>query len=192
MDRNFWRGERVRLHAVGQEDLDEVTQLAEEPDTELDRYEDRIYFPLSREQNRTFFEKMAKRDGKDDTFFWLVRDLEGRYVGSIGTFDCDPRVGTFKYGLRILHPYWGKGYATEAIVIVLRYYFRELRYQKATVIVYDFNKRSKGLHEKLGFVQEGRLRRMVYTGGTLYDELYFGMTAEEFAALYPPAELKPR
>jgi RimJ/RimL family protein N-acetyltransferase len=27
---------------------------------------------------------------------------------------------------------------------------------------------------------EGRLRRMVYTNGALHDELYFGLTREEF------------
>jgi RimJ/RimL family protein N-acetyltransferase len=37
----------------------------------------------------------------------------------------------------------------------------------------------------MGFKLEGRLRRMVYTNGEFYDELYFGMTKEEFDQLYP-------
>jgi RimJ/RimL family protein N-acetyltransferase len=32
----------------------------------------------------------------------------------------------------------------------------------------------------MGFREEGRLRRVVYTGGRYYDELMLGMTAEEF------------
>ena len=40
------------------------------------------------------------------------------------------------------------------------------------------------LHEKLGFQLEGRLRRMIYTNGQFFDELLFGLTAEEFAARY--------
>lgn len=40
------------------------------------------------------------------------------------------------------------------------------------------------LHKKLGFVLEGRLRRMVFTGGHYYDELIYGMTQEEFAERY--------
>jgi len=174
----FWRGERVRLCPVEPEDVEVLLSLEE--DADLDRYEDVIRFPATRAQGRAFFERMAGRDGKDDTFFWLVKDLEGRYVGSIGTFDCDRRVGAFKYGLRILRPFWQRGYAREAISIVLRYYFHELRYQKATVIVYAFNERSKRLREGLGFRLEGRLRRTVYTNGRLHDELYFGLTREEF------------
>jgi RimJ/RimL family protein N-acetyltransferase len=183
MSRNFWRGEGVQLCAVQEADLEVL--LTPEEDTELDRYEDFICFPSTKEQGRAFFKAMAKRDGKDDTFFWLIKDLEGRHVGNIGTFDCDRRVDAFKYGLRILHPYWGRGYAREAIGLVLRYYFHELRYQKVTVIVYAFNERSQRLHEGLGFVLEGRLRRTVYTGGAHHDELYFGLTREEFDDLHP-------
>lgn len=72
----------------------------------------------------------------------------------------------------------------------MRYYFHELRYQKVTAIVYSFNGRSQRLHESLGFTLEGRLRRMAYTNGTLHDELYFGLTREEFDALYPVRELQ--
>ena len=180
---NFWQGEKVQLCTVAEDDIDDVLGSPEAADTDLDRYEDFIYFPTSKEKHRTFFKKMAERDGKDDTFFWLVKNLAGDYVGSIGTFDCDRRVGVFKYGLRILRPYWRRGYAREAISIVLRYYFHELRYQKATVIVYSFNERSQRLHESLGFRLEGRLRRTVYTGGRLHDELYYGLTREEFDEL---------
>ena len=120
--------------------------MSPEEDTELDRYEDSIRFPSTKEQGREFFKRMAARDGKGDQFFWIIKDLEDHYVGMIGTFDCDPRIGTFKYGLRVLRPHWGKGYARDAITTVLRYYFYELRYQKATVIIHSFNERSKRLH----------------------------------------------
>ena len=51
--------------------------------------------------------------------------------------------------------------------------------------VYSFNAASLALHEKLGFVREGTLRRMVYTGGQHYDIAAFGLTADEFTARYP-------
>lgn len=187
MNTNFWRGETVRLCAVEEADLETLSLLEE--DTELDRYEDSIRFPSTKEQRLEFFKRMAARDGKNDGFFWLIRNLEGSHVGMIGTFDCDPRIGTLKYGLRVLRPHWGKGYARDAISTVLHYYFHELRYQKVTVTVYSFNERSKKLHEGLGFVLEGRLRRTVFTNGQHYDELYYGMTREEFDAQHLPVHL---
>lgn len=41
------------------------------------------------------------------------------------------------------------------------------------------------MHRKLGFVEEGRLRRHLFLAGEYRDELMFGMTVEEFHQLYP-------
>ena len=46
--------------------------------------------------------------------------------------------------------------------------------------IYDFNEASIKLHEKLGFVHEGRRRRMGFTDGRYYDWILLGMTVEEF------------
>jgi len=75
-----------------------------------------------------------------------------------------------------------QGYASEAIRIVLRYYFFERRYQKANVSIFEFNEGSVVLHQKLGFQPEGRLRRTVFSNGRFWDELLFGITIEEFSA----------
>lgn len=186
---HFWCGDRVRLRAIEQKDLDEVAQSFEPYDTEAERYISEISVPDYREQDRANLEKLRTHDAGDDAFFWMIENLEGQVVGSINTFDCERRVGAFKYAILIRRPHWGHGYATEALTLVCRYYFRELRYQKLTVLVYSFNERSLRFHEKFGFVFEGRLRRTVYTNGRLYDTIYFGMTKEEFDRLDPVAEL---
>jgi len=46
---------------------------------------------------------------------------------------------------------------------------------------YAFNERSVKLHESPGFQHEGRPRRIIYTGGQFHDEIFMGMTREEFA-----------
>jgi tetratricopeptide (TPR) repeat protein len=64
------------------------------------------------------------------------------------------------------------------------HFFRERRYQKVTIHVYSFNEPSLRLHERLGFQQEGRLRRMFLLDGVWVDDVIFGMTAEEFEELH--------
>ncbi|MEN9933896.1 MAG: hypothetical protein RLZZ387_475 [Chloroflexota bacterium] len=186
---HFWRGNRIRLRAIEQKDLDRVIHSFEDVDTEVERYESEVPFPLSREQDRDGLEALRKREPGDDSFFWIIENLEGEVVGYINTFDCERRPGVFKYAIALQQPFWGRGYAREAITIVLRYYFRELRYQKLTAMVYSFNERSLRMHEKLGFTFEGRLRRTVYTNGQYYDHIFFGMTKEEFDVLDPPQAL---
>ena len=49
-----------------------------------------------------------------------------------------------------------------------------------TVSVHGDNPTSVALHEKLGFVREGTLRRMFFTGGGYVDVHWYGMTREEW------------
>src|SRR5262245_7960981 len=113
--------------------------MTDEPDMESERYIAEIPFPTSREQDRADTEALRKRERGDDSYAWMIEELEGQNVGFIGTFDCNRRFGIFKYAIHVRRPYWGRGYAREAITIVLRYYFREMRYQKVTSLVYSFN-----------------------------------------------------
>lgn len=185
MKNNFWIGEKVRLRAVELKDIDEFFKAGFDSDTDLDRFCDEIHFPQSKEKMKERLEKAIKSDNSNDEFWWIIENIEGHPIGNINTFSCNRRVGTFRYGLGLEKEYWGRGYAKEAIKIILRYYFRELRYQKVNADVYSFNDRSIKLHESLGFIQEGKLRRMVYTNGEFFDELYYGMTAEEFDLIDP-------
>lgn len=141
-----------------------------------------VPFPRSQAAMRRWAEHEALRQADGDDFRFVIEDKAGEIVGNITTHQCDRRVGSLAYGISVLRQERGKGYAADAIALVLRYYFRELRYQKATVGVYSFNAPSIRLHQKLGFRQEGRLRRTVFTDGRFHDELRFGLTAEEFAS----------
>ncbi|HET9224849.1 MAG TPA: GNAT family protein [Roseiflexaceae bacterium] len=185
--RNFWRGPLVRLRPIEQKDIDEEQ---EEPDTENDRYMGSIDAPLSREADRQSFHELANQSGKDDYLFLLIENLEGQTVGFIHSHDCERRNGTFKYALAIRHAFWGRGYGRAAVMIFLRYFFRELRYQKCTTPIYAFNERSIRFHESIGFQFEGRLRNMYYTNGEYFDELYYGLTKDEWDAIDPPLILE--
>lgn len=179
MGTNIWQGHRVRLRGV--EPGDWEVHFEWDQDSEMQRRLDFIHTPRSRESTRRWAEQEAIRTHDDDTYQWEIEALDsGMLVGGIGTHRCDRRVGVFGYGLAIREEHQRKGYASEAILLVCRYYFDELRYQKVTTPVYSFNEPSIRLHEHLGFQREGRLRRVVYTRGQHYDALFYGMTAEEF------------
>src|SRR5919199_2275925 len=125
---NFWRGSTIRLRPIEQQDLDEILTSTDEHDTEIDRYEDAIGFPQSGEQDRESLQRLAKEVGKKDFLFCFIEDLQGQKVGYINSFDCTRRNGTFKYTIAVKRPFWRKGYGREAVTILLRYFFRELRY----------------------------------------------------------------
>ena len=189
MNYNFWTGETVRIRAVELKDADTFFKWSSDYDDESDRFCDEIHFPRSYDSMMARVEALSKKGPSNDQFMWIIEDCEGIAVGGINTFDCNKKAGTFKYGLGIVRAHWGKGYAKDAIKIILNYYFRELRYQKVTVYIYSFNERSIKLHENLGFILEGRIRRAVFTNGNFYDEILYGMTCEEFDDIYKKVEL---
>jgi RimJ/RimL family protein N-acetyltransferase len=118
-----------------------------------------------------------------DNFDFVIETLDGVLVGGVDSHECNPRNGTFMFGIAIFPQQRGKGYASEAIRLMLHYYFSEKRYQKCHSVVFSFNSASIRLHERLGFTLEARLRRMIYSGGEYHDELHYGLTKEEFERL---------
>jgi RimJ/RimL family protein N-acetyltransferase len=180
---NAWEGEKVRLRALEPEDWE--IHFAWNQDSAMTRALDHIWFPQSQAAVKKWSTEGAVKEPKNDQLDLVIEKLAGDYVGFIGIHSVDRRSGTFKYGLAIRPPHQRQGYASEAVRIVLRYYFDELRYQKVTAQAYSFNEASIKLHESLGFQLEGRMRRMVYTDGEYFDELIFGMTDDEFRARYP-------
>jgi len=157
-----WQGRRVRLRAV--EPTDWEAHLTWNRDSDMSRQLDRVWFPQSREAVKRWAEQAAAATNSgDDNVHLEIENLAGELVGAVATHECDPRNGTFAYGIAVRAEHRRQGYASDAIQVVLRHYFEELRYQKATVRVYGFNDASIHLHQRLGFQQEGCLRRMIYT-----------------------------
>jgi len=181
MTNNIWSGNKVNLRAILPTDWERFHH--NDFDSESARLCDVIHFPRSEEGTKHWAENQASKGPDGDNFSLAIETLDGELVGSIGAHGCDSRHGTFKYGVAIFREYWRNGYASEAVNILIRYYFEELRYQKVNASVYAYNEGSIALQERLGFVQEGRLRNMIYTKGRHFDELVYGLTKSEFEML---------
>lgn len=171
-----WSTERIRLRALETEHIEFFASLPH--DAEIERQEDAVGFPLSTGFRRARLTGLAA-PREDDSFFWVIEDIDGEVAGAINTFDCDSRAGTFRFALFVLTAFRRRGYASDAIRLVLQHYFYERRYQKAAAKIYAFNEASLRLHRRLGFVEEGRLRRAVFTDEKFFDEVLVGLLAEE-------------
>ena len=182
---NYWQTELIRLRGVEPEDGDTFWRWNQ--DSEMARNLEFVWPPVSVSQVREWAATEAKKRMENDSFNWVIENCDGTAVGFIHTHNCSPRNGVFKYGLGIEFSHRRRGYAAAAVLLILRYYFQELRYQKVTVQMHSENRSSQALHERLGFVHEGAVRRAIFTGGRFLDELYYGMTVEEWQQRYGEA-----
>ncbi|USG64815.1 GNAT family N-acetyltransferase [Brevibacillus ruminantium] len=76
--------------------------------------------------------------------------------------------------------FWGKGYATEALKLLLDYAFLELNLHRVSLRVFSFNEKAIRLYEKLGFTHEGRSRQSVFRDGQWHDICHMGMLQSEY------------
>ncbi len=180
---NTFHGEQVRLRAVEESDLEHFLLWNQDTDGARMGYE--IPFPTSITAQRDWIQAQARGIGEGDVFRFIIETFDGTVVGSLNTHSVNRRNGTFMYGVSIGTEHRKRGYASDAMRIVIRYFFNERGYQKVNADVFAFNEPSMRLHERFGFTLEGRLRRMIFTNGTYHDELIYGMTREEFAERYP-------
>ncbi|HYY93940.1 MAG TPA: GNAT family protein [Pyrinomonadaceae bacterium] len=178
---NFWQGKLVRLRGVEPSDAEAFARW--NLDSEAAREMDFIWPPISLARIAKDTEELALKKFESGDFVFIVEDGAGVAVGSINAHHCNQRAGTFEYGLFVAREHRRRGYAAEAVLLLLKHYFAELRYQKCTVSVHADNDASIALHERLGFRREGTLRRMVYAGGRYFDLHYYGLTREEWEQL---------
>jgi RimJ/RimL family protein N-acetyltransferase len=78
----------------------------------------------------------------------------------------------------------GKGYGTEAMLLLLEHSFLSLNLESVYLGVYEYNKRAVHLYEKIGFKLVGRRRHSRIIGSRIYDEFVMDMISDEYFQLY--------
>jgi len=176
--RYFWQGEKTKLRSWQLEDA-ELRFMASLDSQTVALHQDGIELPTSLALQKEWLEKIAGSKDSDMIRF-AMENLDGITVGWITLHSRDQKNGTFGFGVAIYREYRGNGYAVDAVRTVLKYGFWEQRYQKCNSMCLHTNDASIRLHEKLGFIDEGRIRRSCFYDGKYHDDLLFGMTREEF------------
>jgi len=179
--RYFWQGKKVRLRPLRIEDAEQsFASSLDSPSRQLLQLG--VELPTSMDLLKVKFEKYAGCKDADGVIVFAVENLDGVNVGGISLHSCDEKDGVFSFGIVINRQHRGQGYAEEAVRILLKYGFWERRYQKGNSACLHVNEGSIRLHKKLGFLEEGRQRRVTFFNGEYYDSILFGMLREEFDA----------
>lgn len=178
-DNYFWQAEGIRLRAVKPEDMD--NKLDNYLDTQGRRFLNyEVELPRSREALSKSFDIFYDFAPGTGRLMFTIETLEGEGVGSLNLCGIDYRNGKFGIGIEVDVRHRGKGYGTQAMRILLRYAFFELRLNKYVTCVFDGNLGSATMMEKLGCKKEGVHRQVIYTDGRYFDEIFYGLTKAEF------------
>ena len=99
-------------------------------------------------------ENRADCENGEAVVFAIERRADRQLVGAIGLM-CDPENNEAEVGYWIGRPYWGSGYATEALRGVLRLAFNRLEVGRVTAAAMAGNGASMRVQEKAGLTYAG-------------------------------------
>jgi len=76
--------------------------------------------------------------------------------------------------------YWGKGFGSEGLKLLLDYVFYEMNLHRVSLKVFSFNDRALRLYTKIGFQQEGSSRQSLFRDGEWHDIIHMGLLQNEY------------
>jgi RimJ/RimL family protein N-acetyltransferase len=177
------KGEKVILRAIKREDLQRQWVFNNDLEIEILGGGDPPE-PQALERLQAEFDEHVQKGGRDGTNFAIEAD--GIYIGGCGLFHFDKIAHTCEMGIGIGdRAYWGHGYGRDAVKVLLDYAFRLRNLYKVWLTVSGDNERAIRSYRACGFIEEGRLRKHVWSKGAYVDLVYMGVLRDEWAEIAP-------
>ncbi|MFT9819168.1 GNAT family N-acetyltransferase [Lysinibacillus sp. NPDC056185] len=104
-----------------------------------------------------------------------------KLVGIIEAMDFNQKVNMVTIGYFFAEDYWGKGLATDALKILVKFLFEEVNINRIQADVMPLNEASKKVLLKNGFIKEGLLRQATsWSGKGVVDLEIYGLLKEKY------------
>lgn len=162
----FRKGWRVYLRPIEESDLHAITVMIN--DENMTQYLGSDT-PRSTEDERAWLENLSKNRDKDQVLAVVLIENEA-LIGLMGVHGINLKDGIAKTGAFIgKKECRGKGYGTEAKMLLMNYAFNTLNIRKLCSEHLAFNDASRKYQEKCGYKQEGYLRAHRFKNGAYHD-----------------------
>lgn len=165
----------IQLQDITQTSLEEIKRLANNHAIAIN-LRDAFPYPYTIEDAATFLELAANG---------ALGKVYGVYDGDIFVGCCSliPQQDVYRLnaeiGYWIGEPYWGKGYATEVVKLLLNVAFEELNLSRVYAHIFEFNKGSMRVLEKAGFHKEAIIKSSIIKEGKIFDEHLYSIRKDE-------------
>lgn len=133
------------------------------------------------ERKRQEWAEEAERMGSSRGVMFGVQAKDGTPIGFFALTWLLPHSRLAMLGARIGDPaYWGGGYGTDALLLIIDYAFEWLDMRKLWLGTTSANVRVVRQMEKAGFALEARERRAALMDGVWHDGLLYGLLRDEW------------
>ena len=167
----------VRLRAWTLADAPALAKLINNKKVQ-DNLRDGLPFPYGEEDAKVFLSAMLASDPDQNMAFAIEAD--GELIGSISATRCaNIHFRTAELGYYLGEPYWGRGFATEAVRQICDYIYRNTDIIRIFAEPFAYNTASCRVLEKAGFQLEGLLRSNAVKNGRILDMKMYARIREK-------------
>lgn len=179
--KDIYKGKLVRLSGINPEEINQAFARWGR-DSEFRRLMDS---GVSSMASPTAIKKWLEKELEEQSvkqYWFSVRKLDDdKLLGDVDLFVVNWSAREAFVGLGIAErEFWGKGYGTDVMTVILQYAFTEINLNRVTLNVFEYNPRAIRSYEKMGFRHEGRMRQVLNKEGRRWDMLYMGILREEW------------
>lgn len=141
-----------------------------------------VYEPFSLEETKKRFDERTQpwHDKSDQWLSFAIDDIEsGKAIGSIGIKITNHQARIAEVGYLLKTKAHGKGFASEALLLVKHHAFATLHLNKLVATCSSENIGSYKVLEKAGFLREGCLKQNSILNGQYIDDYIYGLCFAE-------------
>lgn len=170
--------ERLRLCKIVPEHAADMFEYS--GDAEVTRY--LTWSPHSSAKETERYIRILQKKYADGSFndWGVVLKETGKFIGTCGYTSFDYEHNTAEVGYVLGKPYWGQGFAPEAVRRVMRYGFEVLGLDGFTAKYMEGNDASGRVMQKCGMTLDGVYRHSMYIKGEFKNIVVYRVTKEQF------------
>lgn len=133
---------------------------------------------------RDYINFLSESYKKSDTYDWaIVLKETGEPIGSMGAVALNEKAQSVEIGYCIGESYWRRGYTSEALTAVIRFFFEEVGANRVYSEHDPRNPSSGKVMLKCGMKYEGTLRQADHNNSGICDTMIYGILAEEYEGI---------
>ena len=123
----------------------------------------------------------ANKDSTGAGFSIVARETD-ELIGHVTLWGASVAARAATLAIIIAPDHWGRGYGTDAVRVMVRYGFEEMGLNRIGLGVWAYNDRAIATYRKIGFVDEGRRRQVVFHAGRFHDEILMSLLSSEWSS----------